>query len=67
MSRERTPKAGVTWDRQLVRHEVYVGLDQVPTGDTVEFSDQLATPPQPVNREQRRALERAKRRKGGKR
>lgn len=66
MGREHTPKPGVTWDRELVRQEVYIGLDQVPTDATVEFSDQLATPPLPANREQRRALERAKRRKGDK-
>lgn len=67
MAREHTPKPGVTWDRELVRQEVYIGLDKVPTERTLEFSDELATPAQPANREQRRALARAKRRKGGKR
>lgn len=65
MGRERAGKPGVTWDRELVRQEVYIGLDKVPTEATVEFSDQLADPPQPLNREQRRAQQRAKR-KGGK-
>lgn len=66
MGRERAGTVGVTWDRQLVRREVYLGLDKVPTEETLAFSDDLAEPPQPTNREQRRALERAKR-KGGKR
>lgn len=64
MGRERAGRPGVTWDRDLVRQEVYIGLDQVPTGETLAFSDQLADPPQPANREQRRALERAKRKSG---
>lgn len=66
MSREHAPRPGVTWDRELVRQEVYIGLDKVPTGETLAFSDALAEPAQPMNRQQRRALERAKR-KGGKR
>lgn len=66
MGREHSPKPGVTWDRELVRQEVYIGLDKVPTEATLAFSDQLAEPTQPLNREQRRALQRAKR-KGGKR
>lgn len=82
MSREHAPRPGVTWDRQLVRQEVYVGLGQVPTTATLAFSDRLANsdgeptttvdglnepvPPR-LNREQRRAAKRAQRRKGGRR
>lgn len=66
MGREHSPRPGVTWDRELVRQEIYIGLDKVPTEETLAFSDDLAAPPQPLNREQRRALERAKR-KGGRR
>lgn len=61
MGREHTPRPGVTWDRELVRQEVYIGLDKVPTEETLAFSDELADPAPPLNREQRRALERAKR------
>lgn len=67
MGREHSPRPGVTWDRQLIRREIYIGLDKVPTEETLAFSDQLAEPVQPLNREQRRALERAKKRKGGRR
>ena len=67
MGRERAGRPGVTWDREVVRQEVYLGLDKVPTVETLAFSDDLAQPPQPLNRQQRRALERAKRRKGGRR
>lgn len=67
MGRERSGTVGVTWDRELLRREVYLGLDKVPTEETLAFSDDLASPPQPLNREQRRALERTQRRKGGQR
>lgn len=67
MSRERAGTVGVTWDRELVRQEVYIGLDKVPTEGTLAFSDELADPAPPLNREQRRALERAQKRKGGRR
>lgn len=64
MSREHTPKPGVTWDRELIHYAVYNALDRVPTEKTRELSEQLANPPQPLNREQRRAIQRAQRKRG---
>lgn len=71
----------MTWDRALVRREVYLGLGKVPTEATLAFSDELANsggepttsleglnaPVLPrLNRAQRRDLARTQRRKGGK-
>jgi hypothetical protein len=52
MGREHTPRPGATWAQEPVTVELVVDEDGKPVG---------------LSREQRRALERAKRRKGGKR
>lgn len=55
---ERSPRPGVTWERQLVRTELVVDDPDDTSGPDMN----LPHPPRP-NRETRRALARAARRK----
>jgi hypothetical protein len=74
MSREYA-RPGVTWQQQVVRREVVIedGPWDGPAVMTPWDTDVprpipgLGQPVEPLNREQRRAVERAKRRKGSKR
>lgn len=59
MSREHTPKPGVTWDQQYVRREQVIDT----TADTWGPDGNLPQEPR-LNREQRRAMKRAQRKRG---
>lgn len=69
MGREHSPKPGADWGRELVRAERYALDVPVPSEGAQAMANQLAddAPPVGLNREQRRALKRARRRKGGRR
>lgn len=68
MGREHTPKPGVTWQQEPVTVEVIVDDEAwtvTPWLEPRRTGPFEAAPA--LNREQRRAMERAKRRKGGRR
>lgn len=59
MSREHAPKPGVTWQQQYVRNEQVVDA----AADTRGPNGNLPQEPR-LNREQRRAIQRAQRKRG---